>query len=269
MPEGMSPIERWAIPLQIAAFWPALQWFAFRSYHGGMSAWSMASVVAAVVVLRTSHEGKRLEAWVPTFSLLGYLVLRPLVPPSASALYATLALGMSVSRIRTGRYLHPGLLGLFALALPLEDNLDFFAGYPLRSISTSWAVPLIELTGHHLVREGTTLLWSGETILVDVPCSGIRMLTGGMFCCALLICHLRLSLSRALLFSVFCLFLLIAGNALRVALLFFPEAGIARWPDVVHPLSGTVIFALALALSYQVAKLLAGNHPKGARSCDG
>jgi hypothetical protein len=66
--------------------------------------------------------------------------------------------------------------GLIALALPVLPSLQFTLGYPMRVISATLAVGLLQAQGLMVARQGTFLLWRDEMVQFDAPCSGVSML---------------------------------------------------------------------------------------------
>ena len=122
---------------------------------------------------------RRWETLPATLALLAYAASFPFVPPLASALLAFAALGFSWSLWRHGTPFRPWTLGLALLGLPMAASLQFYLGYPMRVASGAVALVLLRLSGIPVVREGVYLRWGGELVMIDAPCSGIRMLWAG------------------------------------------------------------------------------------------
>src|SRR5262249_56914005 len=70
--------------------------------------------------------------------------------------------------------------GLVALALPVLPSLQFTLGYPMRVVSATLSVGLLQAHGLMVARQGTFLVWRGELIQFDAPCSGVNMLWAGL-----------------------------------------------------------------------------------------
>ena len=66
-------VQRWAIPVQALAFWPAIYWFGYRTYHGGMEPWSLAALIAAGWFLWKAKGGKPLTPCWPLVALAALL----------------------------------------------------------------------------------------------------------------------------------------------------------------------------------------------------
>ena len=100
--------------------------------------------------------------------------------PLASALLAFLALGFAWSLWRHGTPFRPWAVGLGLLGLPMASSLQFYLGYPLRVASGAVALVLLRLGGVAVDREGVYLRAGGELVMIDAPCSGMRMLWAGL-----------------------------------------------------------------------------------------
>ena len=84
------------------------------------------------------------------------------------------------------------VIALFVLSLPLIASLQFYAGYPLRAMTAEGATQLLNLFGFDVARSGVAMSWEGRTILVDAPCSWVRMLwTASFLACALAVQRAR------------------------------------------------------------------------------
>src|SRR5262249_56884850 len=108
-----------------------------------------------------------------------------LAPLPRAAIAAT-AIAATVSSMRFGRRLHLGVWGLLLLALPVVASLQFYLGFPMRAVVAKLAAPMLQINGFAVVAEGASLNWNGDPILIDAPCSGVKMLwTGFYLTCAL------------------------------------------------------------------------------------
>lgn len=84
------------------------------------------------------------------------------------------AIGLLLGLERRARPLAPGWLAvLFAFALPIERILQRGFGFALQQISAVGACTALGL-GAPVQCEGIHLQWQGQTVLVDLPCSGTR-----------------------------------------------------------------------------------------------
>ena len=145
---------------------------------------------------------------------------------------------------------HASLLGL---SLPIVATAQFYLGYPLRIVAAEASVLALQAMQFGVTREGTMLHWRGETVMVDAPCSGVRMLWFGLYLAATLATAGRLSNRRSLLVLSAGLLVVLAANIVRAATLFFKEARLVALPDWTHTGIGVVIFAAASFLIVRLA----------------
>ncbi|HKP92378.1 MAG TPA: archaeosortase/exosortase family protein, partial [Chthoniobacterales bacterium] len=111
--------------------------------------------------------------------------------------------------------------------------------------------------------EGTLLHWRGETILVDAPCSGIRMLWFGLYLTAALAAFGQLNTRPSCIALVAALPVVIGANVVRATALFFKEAQIVPLPQWTHTGVGVLVFGGALLL---IVGLTRGGQPCVPRS---
>ena len=84
------------------------------------------------------------------------------------------AIGLLLGLNRRARPLAPGWLAvLFAFALPIERILQRCFGFILQQLSAAGACAALKL-GAPVQCTGIQLQWQGQTVLVDLPCSGTR-----------------------------------------------------------------------------------------------
>jgi exosortase/archaeosortase family protein len=186
---------------------------------------------------------------VPALLVLAYAGVRPFVPPLLAALVAMAALGSTYSAWRHGTPWPSARWGLVLLSVPMLTSVHFYLGFPLRVITGAIASFLLRLSGFNVVREGVCLRWSGRLVMIDTPCSGVRMLWAAMFLVLVLACRKGLGPARALLAAAGAVAAVVLGNALRTTALFFPEAGIVQAPPILHPAVGVAVFVMvALAI---------------------
>lgn len=235
------------IAAQFIAFWPVWRWYAARVGGATDEAWGLLAFACAVYFV---WRGKYVESdparpglLFPALLVLIYAASYSFLPPLLRAVVAVTALGCTASRLRFGRHFHPGILGLLYLSLPLIPSLQFYGGYPLRAFVAGAAAPLLRLGGFAVVQEGTCLNWAGRLIWVDAPCSGIRMLWVGLFVACALACLYELRPLKTLLALGAAFVLILSGNVLRAAALFYIEAGVVMAPPWAHDYVGVVSFA--------------------------
>lgn len=219
--------------LAFAAFCWFLPWPELGSGIPKPVQWTMALVVVPVFIL--------IPMWAIDFPLLrtaGWM----------------LALGFLV--VCAGG--KPALLGMLMLSLPVMASLDFYAGYPLRCLTAEMNALCLNAIGLTVELKGAILQWGGRDVVVDAPCSGLRMLWFGGFWT----CFLSLVFSHGwrnwILLSAIALSLLIVGNALRALILFFPESGLFEISGFIHEAIGLVIFGVLGLGMWKLARELEG-----------
>ncbi len=138
------------------------------------------------------------------------------------------------------------LWGLVALALPVVPSLQFTLGYPMRIVSAALAVGLLQMHGIGVTRQGTFLLWRGEMVQFDAPCSGVNMLWAGLLLTLAGCVLFRPGPVKDALGVVLSLLLTLAANVLRAASLFYLETGfVAHSPAWWHEGVGVAAFVVA------------------------
>ncbi len=254
-------------PAPVAAVVSVACWDAWRWYLGRVASapeealalvLAIALVVATGLTQRSPVQREQSLPLLPVAVLLAlYAASFSFAPAIVRAAIAATALLYSLYRGLSGRQPPLAFYGLVALSLPVVPSLQFVLGYPMRLISASMAVTLLQLQGLAVAREGTYLRWAGETIQFDAPCSGVNMLWAGVMlvlaACFVwrsgtLVCLLALGAS---------LVLTIAANVLRATSLFYVEAGLltgaAPWW---HEAIGLIAFAISAAATLWVLACL-------------
>jgi exosortase/archaeosortase family protein len=243
------------------ACWPLWPWYVA---HLGDSRDDAAALVALVLLAVLPPRGRAAttamsgRALLPSAVALGaYAVSYPFVPRLASAGLAFLALGFAWSLWRYGTPFRPWAVGLGLLGLPMASSLQFYLGYPLRVASGAVALVLLRLGGVHVEREGVYLRAGDELVMIDAPCSGVRMLWAALLlaCCLAALFRLRARASVAALGAAAAL--AVAGNGLRTAALFWADTNAPSLPAFAHPTIGAIVFAMAAGALFAVARALA------------
>jgi exosortase/archaeosortase family protein len=243
------PCEWWLLALLLAALWPHGLWLARRLTDGSDEPWGLLALATVLVLVLRA----RRELVMPAHAALlagGVLavlaaVATLVVPPMLAAAAAMLSLAAFLASALQRRPAAP-LVTLLLLSLPVIASLQFYLGYPLRLATAYAAAPLLALAGVEAQASGAALLWQGRTILVDPPCAGIGMLWVGSWAAALLSYLNDATARRTLANGCVAAAAVFAANALRNALLFFPEAGLVPAPAWLHPAIGLAAFAAAL-----------------------
>ena len=223
--------------------WPVLRWLVLRLGDGsdephGLAAFAAALFFAPWAAWReplSPHRHSLLAA-----SLLVYCVAFPFAPTLVRALLFVVALGLAAAP----RGFALAWSALLALSLPVVATLQFYLGYPLRALTAFLAAPLLSLGGLRVEASGTTLSWAGERVIVDTPCSGLRMLWTGLVLAAVLACRLRLGARDTLALFRHAALAVFVANTLRATFIFCLETGLWPNPSWAHETVGLVLFAI-------------------------
>ena len=239
------------------ALWPVWRWYALRTCDGSDEPYGLIALATlAVVLVRNGMELPRSEKRIVCAAiLLGvYALLFPIMSPLPRALLAVAAVATLVFR-RQNLVANAALLGL---SLPVVATVQFYLGYPLRVVAAEASVIALRALDFAVTREGTLLHWRGETIMVDAPCGGVRMLWFGIYLAAALAAFGQLGNRRSLFALIAAVFLVVGANMVRATALFFKEARIVALPDWTHTGVGVVLFAGAILI---LVRLTTGRTP--------
>lgn len=236
--------------LQIAAFWPVWRWYLLRMQDGSDEPWGICALLTAVLFLVIRGKSSRTNPLLLVCSgvfVVIYAVTFHSFPPLLRAIISMLALGCTASMyLESGsrRSLHVGLIGLLIISLPIIASLQFYLGYPIRLLTTYASTAIISFTGFPAQPDGTCIHWAGETVSVDAPCSGIRMLWTGLYLTFTLSCLSNLSAFQTWLSYIVSTLGVFVGNIIRSTSLFYVESGILDAPSWAHQGIGLTVFFL-------------------------
>ncbi len=239
----------------VAGGWERVGWYGRRLSDGGDEPWGLVALVAAVLMTPRRVWRTPPTPWQALAAgglVLAVTLLGGRMPALLQALLWIMALACVLAEGRGA----PGRTALLGLSLPVVSTLQFYAGYPLRVVIAEMGRWWLALVGIPVERAGVVLCWSGGEVMVDAPCSGVRMLWTASCVAAGLAAAFGLRWPASLLLAVTTLAVVVVGNALRATLLFFTETG--RWPNPagVHSGIGAVLFALVVAVVWRVAARL-------------
>lgn len=243
------------VGLHALAFWPVWRWYAGRIDDGGDESWALVALAAAVFVSWPAR-GLRLNLRDPLLNsavvlTLVYAILAPFAPPLPRALIAMSALAATWTSLAEARARLWPVLGLLLLSVPVIESLQFYAGYPLRLLTATGATALLDLAGLDVSRIGTNMSLGSQLVLVDAPCSGVRMLwTAAVLVCVLTAQRARVGFGALALAALFAVPVVLVANSVRAALLFLLETS-AEPPNAFwHAAVGVVSFTLVALLLY-------------------
>lgn len=259
------------LAILLAAFWDAWRWCAERAAAEPEDMAPLAAGAALLLILgaRRAAQGYALQRppLAPlTVMLLLYAAASLTAPPLLRAMIASTATLYCLHRMIWPAAPSVSFWGVTLLAAPILPSLQFYLGYPMRIVSASLTVGLLQLQGLPVSRQGVLLVWRDQLLQFDAPCSGVRMLwTGLLFTLAVCLIHrFRPSLVAAAMAISLAMTLL--GNALRAASLFYLETApfaerlaafdpsIGRWG---HEAAGLAAFAMTMAATLMILNRLA------------
>jgi exosortase len=249
----MHPLPLAAIAL--VACWDSWRWTIHRLTQSPEEGLSLLFTFALLGVLAIPRVAKRrwksrIDPILPAAMLTLRAALTLANAPSIiqSALATTL-LAYIVYRAAHDTAPPAAFWGLIALAMPVLPSLQFVFGYPLRVVSATLTVALLNLQGVPITRDGTYVTIAGQTSQFDAPCSGIAMLWALILVTLMAALIARLSLAKLSLALLLTLTVAIAANALRVASLLYATTMLgATEPPWLHEAVGLAAFVLAALL---------------------
>ena len=237
------------VVLHALAFWPVWRWYAERLDDGGDERWALVALGSAAFVSWPAR-GFRLDSRDRLLTLsiavtFIYALAAPFAPPLVRAMLAMSALAATWTSIAGARDRLPAVIALLVLSVPVIESLQFYAGYPLRLITAAGATGLLNLAGLDVARVGTNMSLGSHLVLVDAPCSGVRMLwTACVLVCVLVAQRARIGALQLACAGLLAVPLVLAANSLRAALLFVVETRAEPPPAFWHSAIGVASFTL-------------------------
>ncbi len=230
------------------AFWPVWRWYGLRTIDGSDEPWGVAALALALCVSywRRGHRASLSGRSVLIMGVIvsGYAALYPHLPMLILACLACAVIWVGVRGIYPSAQLGLPFLVLLILSLPLMATLQFYLGYPMRWVTASGATALLDMGSIPVTRQGLTLVCQGEHVLIDAPCSGIRMLWTGAFLSASLAHALKFKTLKTVALGAAAFALVLVGNVVRAAWIFLEATGRLDQPAWMHKGAGVVVFAL-------------------------
>lgn len=234
------------ILLQFIAFWSVWRWYFLRlstSADESSGIFALLAIFALGFKFRSEKfSASNLKLIVA--AILIFAISFPFLPPLLRAVIAVTSLTFTISGWRFGRKFHFGIWSLFLLSLPIVASLQFYLGFPLRVVIGEITAMLLKLNGLVVFREGVCLHFGEQTIWIDAPCSGVKMLWAGFFLTSLLVTIYEFHWLKSLLAFASAFVIIILGNVFRATGLFYLETGIVKMPNFAHEAIGVCAFIL-------------------------
>ncbi len=238
----------WAVLLVLIAGWPVWCWYVARITDGSDEPIGLLALVTwfvSLALIRKTATSSSSPSYLSVGLAFSYAVLSWLAVPMLLQAGCILLLLMSVLKdLRIIHLTNPGVLGLAMLSLPLISSLEFFIGYPMRVMASHLTAVLLEMNGFVISLSGVTLGWAGRELVVDAPCSGVKMLWTGFWATSLAIVVFDVGWGRGMALYLLTLPCVLIINALRASTLFYTELVVQGLPEWTHTAAGVMAFAL-------------------------
>lgn len=231
--------------LLIAVFWEMWRWYFVRvlsSTDGYYGILALVSVLLISVWQGKLYPQNYLILAISALTTFLFAISYNFLPPLLQGTMAFTALSCVISLYRFGKIFHFGIWSLLVLSLPSIASLQFFFGFPMRILVAEATTLLLKLNGLAVIKDGVGLISGKQTIWIDAPCSGVKMLWAGFFLTALLVTLWRFSLAKSILAFVITFCIIIIGNIFRATGLFYLEAEIVKMPAFAHEAVGVICF---------------------------
>lgn len=258
------------LPLLAAAvvtFHPVWRWYIERMHDGSDEPLGVLPLLTACVLLlrRAGSPFAVLRARRTVFELILPCIFAGCysaacwygMPPLVRAAFAVTTVGTLVAPIRRRMPPPIGFWGLLLLSLPIVASLQFFLGYPARWVTARLARIVLGICGIDARVEGVLVEWQGKLLLIDAPCSGVKLLWTVSFAGFALLAFHGLSGRRAWIQLATGSLLVLAGNVVRTALVFLFEMEIVKAPASAHQAVGALIAGGVVMLLAMLGSFLA------------
>lgn len=259
-----SPRGIWLPALAwLLACCPLLHWFlgrvgALDDLAAGVLAVGAAVFLAAHAECAGAGIGLRRTNWWPAaLSMCVYAASQPFLPMTLRGLPAVAALLLLPGPWQRGRWPDPAVTGLLILALPTTMMLELFLSYPLRLVASVFAETLLHGAGLPVTRTGVEIIRASTPVWVDAPCSGIRMLWGGLWLALTAAGLAGLNGRRTGIAVVLAVVVVTLANMLRVTALCLTSVAVLPPGEPLHTGMGVAAFATGALLIVWLVRMLA------------
>ncbi|MBL8695259.1 MAG: archaeosortase/exosortase family protein [Planctomycetes bacterium] len=246
----------WIIATTAAAYWPAWIWYGGRMVQFSEQRVGLAALAIALAMAVRDHRqpGKAAEPdrerrvlWAVGGWTALYALTFPFVPALVRNAFALGSIAVLIPICGGPRRASAGVWALLLLATPAIPSLQFYCGFPLRLVAAWIAEQALAVTPLEVERVGVSLRLGERIVLVDAPCSGVRMLWSILLVAASIAAWLRLPPLQTALLGAASVAGVVLANAVRTTALFFPEAGLVSLPSWGHSAIGVITFTAAAA----------------------
>jgi len=134
--------------------------------------------------------------------------------------------------------------------------LELFLGYPLRLMASVFAETILHGAGLPVSRDSVEIVWAGRPVWVDAPCSGIRMLWGGVWLALIATGLHRLNGWRTSIAVVLAVVVVTLANMLRVTALCLSSVTLLPPGEPLHTGMGVAAFATGTLLIVWFVRIL-------------
>lgn len=233
----------------LAAAWPTWRWFALRLGDGGDEPLGAVPLALAALVAWRAGRSAPAAAWsVVAGALLALAAaLAAAGAPPLAVAAPTVAGLLAAVRGLLGWRLGPGVIALALLALPVVASLQFWAGAPLRQIAAWLAAGALAAGGLPVSVSGVVLEVAGSPVVVDGPCSGVRLLWTACVAMAGAAAWFGWGWRRTAVALALAVAAAVLANAWRSASLALGAVGLLPDSPWLHAATGLCALAIALA----------------------
>jgi exosortase/archaeosortase family protein len=272
-------------PLLVQAFvlWPLLTWYGRRLVRGTVEPWELLALAFGVgAALHASgvsgasaatsdpaprHAARQLAGargvWiVAAVGALAANAIGAAASPLAHAVLAVAALACTSAAALFGRRVWLAALAIGLLALPIVPILQLHLGYPLRlglaHVAAAVVAPFAP-EGVAVAASGAGVTWGETFVLVDAPCSGVRLLWTALFVAAALALIDRAGTRRTAALLTLAVAAAVFANLVRTVVLVLLEVGAFARAEhldlpVVHESLGALLAVLVAATLLAAAR---------------